>query len=169
MSETKTRGPAKRWYITGTGTLIGRITGVEDEVIEIDTKDRLAIEGYVALRSRGASHADITSGKAFPDRSVPGGGTARLTDEAKWREAIAYAVAEQDTKTGFSGVSRDAKDAAIAEGRVYAGGLSKADVKDRAKLGSTMRWFAKLYGEDGPVRAKVAQTPLPVALDEAAD
>jgi len=144
-----------RWYVDG-AELVGRKSGQPDERCQVkDLPAYLLVEGYVALRSKGRTHAEIMTGAA--DRALPNGGTSKLTQDAKWREAIAYAVAEEETRASFVGISKEAKDAAIAEGRAYAAGISKADVRDHQTRLSVIQWYAKLHGEKGPIRQRLAE------------
>lgn len=146
------RAKPTRWYTDG-ADLIGRQNDAEtDRFATASLPSWLAVEGYVAMRSKGAAHADIVSGAARIDRAIPSGGNGRTTEDAKWREAIAYAVAEEDTKAGFVGVARETKEAAIADGRTYAATLSKQDVRDAQARQSVMTWYAKLHGAKGPIR-----------------
>lgn len=166
MSETDpaARGPVTRWYVDGSN-LISRKSGSDQESVDIGRlPDSLKVEGYVALRSKGASHNDIMSGAKVPDRSPPSGPALKVTEDAKLRGAITHAVAEQDTKPGFVGVSREAKEAALLDAANYVATLSKGDVKDLSGRASVLAWYAKLYGERDPIRR-----PAPAPLADAAD
>lgn len=156
------RSNPTRWYIDG-GDLVGRQKDAPEERFAWKSlPDRLLIEGYVSLRTRGVEHDRIMRGEGVPDRALPSSGTARVTEESKWRECIAHAVAEEDTKAGFVGVSREAKEAALVEGRSYAAVLSKQDVRDHQNRQSVLKWYATLHGDKGPVRQRVP-------MQEAAD
>ena len=152
------RAARTQWYVNGS-ELIGRTRGCADERVlksEVFVLE-LAIEGYAALRSKGKSHADIMSGAALPDRTMPD--QPKLTELAKGREAIAYAIAEEETKKGFVGVSRKQKEAALVIGREEAAKLSATDVKDQQRLKSVAYWHKELYGEAGSVRRAPSSQP----------
>lgn len=157
------RSAPLRWYVDG-GTLIGRQKDTADERIELSSLPAaLRIEGYVAMRSKGMTHAEIVSGENLPDRTLPSTGSGRVTEDSKWRSAIAHAVAEEDTgKAGLVGVSREAKEAALSSGQEYAATLSKQDVRDYQGKASVMAWYARLFGEKDRIRK-------PAPLAEAAE
>lgn len=82
MSETVTkkrrsRGPTVRWDLSDDGSIVKHVKGREDETFSLggDLSDKLyhaaAVEGVIALLSRGASFASIVDGTGFPDRTAP--------------------------------------------------------------------------------------------------
>lgn len=158
MTDKTERRPLTRWYEDGPH-LIGRMKDTPDERIPISTlPDHLRIEGYVAMRSKNTPHETIISTK--PDRSLPNG--KKDSSLERWREAIALVVAEQETKPGFVGISRERKEAALLEGQAYAAALSPADVKDNAKLATVIAAYARLHG----AKDQLVRKP---ALQDAAD
>lgn len=150
MSEaTNTRGPVMRWYRDG-DNIIGRMKGRADEVISVtQLTDTHAVEGYIAARVRGKSHADVIAmaDGVYPDRSLPKGADEkpkRISEDQKWRHAIAAV---------FMAADGDSADAANAAAQA----LSKEAVKDHAKRTSVIFKYGEMYGDKRPVRAPALQ------------
>lgn len=155
------RAKPTRFYVDGPD-IVERHEGKETARIQIAALPAwLIVEGYVAMRSKGLS-VDTCPDRTLPTERVR---TPRVTEDMKWREAIAMATAEYETRAGFVGVPKDAKDAAIADGRTYAAALTPADVKDLKGRASVMQQYAKLYADKTPMEVKRE----PAQLDQAAD
>lgn len=177
MSDPKTRGPAKRWYIRDDNALIGRMTGIDDEVVEIETADRLAVEGYIHLRSRGCSHADIISGAALPDRVLPNP-KREMTD---WQKAIAQVKAAdlmRAKKAGGVKIGQADRDDAARSAVVWTMSLTKEQTETLKKGALVKAAHADITGETGSLDEMLAKVvvvetaapePEPVVLDQAAD
>lgn len=158
MTDKTERRPLTRWYEDGPN-LIGRMKDTPDECIPIASlPDHLRIEGYVAMRSKNTPHETIISTK--PDRSLPNG--KKNSELERWREAIALAAAEANTKTGFVGMTKGERANALYDGQAWADSLSAADVKANAKLATVIAAYGKLHGSKEPLVRKPA-------LQDAAD
>lgn len=155
-AEVKERGSVTRWYRDG-DDVVARLDGAEVErrsIYSFTSQAKLIVEGYITHRLRGLTHEEIVDGGKLPDRSMPAGAVKKPSKADQWREALAHAVAEEETKAGFVGVAREAKEAALVDGRAYAKSLSDADLRDAQSRSAVISWFAKLYGAKGPLRTK---------------
>lgn len=87
-TETSKRGGPRACFYVDADNLIKRIKGQPDDVqslanVKTEIAKRLEVEGYIILHSRGFSHDDIVSGKALPERALPGTKEAKAPKAAK--------------------------------------------------------------------------------------
>jgi hypothetical protein len=73
--ETAEKKRVHRYYITSEDVLISRLSGVDADIVDLDDpglrRKALIAEGILFLLAKGYTIAEILSGYAIPDRSLP--------------------------------------------------------------------------------------------------
>ncbi len=138
-----------RYYVTDNGDVIRRINGV-DEIVLLDAPqevwDRLAIQGYVQLRTLGKSHDDILTGRGIPSRTLPS------TPADVWLQAIAEVrgkqVAEERSAAAPGSLIKISEIAADA--RKWAADLTPLQQRRLRKNVDVQIAYARITGADTP-------------------
>lgn len=174
MADRKTPG---RYYIDGMQVVL-RVKGKEDVRFDFSSlsegvRDRLAMEGFIALDIRTSEGHEILRGNAFPDRALPAGAKT-LSDLAK---AVAAVRADELYRERTEGAKlppqerKARREEADAEALAWVRTLTKEHLAAARDLVAVKVKLAEMTGKGGSLTewlspaAAVDSSDLPAAAE----